>query len=381
MARRPTLVERLSSVEDPRVDRTKLHSLADILALALCAMLCGADTFTEMENFGRAKEAWLRTWLELPHGIPSHDTLGRVFARLNPESLRACFMDWVQALRDGLAEGSLGEGVIAVDGKTLRRSFDTAAERNALHVVSAWASAARLVLGQVKTDAKSNEITAIPKLLDLLDVAGCVVTIDAMGCQKQIARQIRHKGADYVLALKGNQTYLADDVKAYFRDASARGFENRPVTRFETADYEHGRVEVRRVYVSSETGWLLGRDDEGDWEGLASIVMVESERTTGKKTTRSRRYYLTSLPGDAERIANAVRAHWSIENQLHWILDVSFNEDQCRVRKDNAAENLAILRHFTLDMLKQETTAKIGIKAKRLKAGWDQGYLLKILAN
>lgn len=236
-------------------------------------------------------------------------------------------------------------------------------------------------MGQVKTDAKSNEITAIPKLLDLLDVAGCVVTIDAMGCQKQIARPIRDEGADYVLALKGNQASLADDVEAYFNDALARDLENRHVTRFESTDYEHGRVETRRAYVSSETEWLMGRDDEGDWEGLASIAMVESLRTVGGKTTHSRRLYLTSLLADAERPAKAGRAHSSIENQLHWTLDVSFNEAQSRIRKDNAAENLAILPHLALDMLRQETTAKMGVKAKRLKAGWDQDDLLQVLTN
>lgn len=377
MARRPTLVECFGEIEDPRVERTKLHSLVDILVIALCATICGADHFTEMEDYGKAKESWFRTWLSLPHGIPSHDTFGRVFARLDPNAIRACFLSWVEALR----EGPLTEGVIALDGKTLRRSFDAATGQSALHMVSAWASSVRLVIGQVKTDDKSNEITAIPYLLDLLDVAGCVVTIDAIGCQKSIARKIRSKGADYVLRLKANQAYLYDDVKAYFDDARERGFENRPVSLFESRDYEHGRQEVRRCYVSPEAQWLTGRDGEDDWEGLQALVMVETERTRNEKTTGQRRYYITSLTADAERIQEAVRAHWSIENQLHWCLDVSFSEDLCRVRKDHAAENLAVLRHLALNFLKQETTAKMGLKAKRLKAAYDHNYLPRVLSG
>lgn len=378
MTRRPTLVETFSEVEDHRAERTRLHSLSDILALSLCAVLCGADCFTEIEDFGKAKEGWLRTFLELPHGIPSHDTLGRVFARLDPRALRGCFDRWLEGLQAGLHEQA-GDGVVAIDGKTLRRSFDTAAEKSAVHMVSAWASATRLVLGTVKTHDKSNEITAIPVLLDLLDVAGCVVTLDAMGCQKEIAAKIREKGADYLLALKGNQAYLCDDVKAYFADAEARGYQGRPIDQHESRDYEHGRQEMRRVTVTGEVEWLTGRDKEGDWADLARLVMVQTERTVGTKTTRHTRYYITSLQADAQRIGAAVRAHWSIENQLHWSLDVSFAEDQCRVRKDNAAENLAVLRHIALNLLKHETTAKMGLKAKRLKAGWDTDYLLKVL--
>ena len=377
MGRRPTLVESFQGVPDPRLERTRLHSVVDILVIALCATICGADHYTEMEDYGKAKERWLRGFLELPHGIPSHDTFGRVFARLDPEAIRACFLTWVEALR----QTPLTDGVIALDGKTLRRSFDAASGQSALHMVSAWASSVRLVIGQVKTSQKSNEITAIPYLLDLLDVAGCVVTIDAIGCQKEIARQIRSKGADYVLALKGNQTSLFDDVTAYFADAQERGYRNRPVTCHETRDYEHGRVEVRRYCASGEVEWLARTGQERDWDGLNSIVMVESERTQGGRTTCTRRYYITSLPADAERIAGAVRAHWSIENQLHWSLDVSFSEDQCRVRKDHAPENLAVLRHITLNLLKQETTAKMGLKAKRLKAGWDPHYLPRVLTG
>lgn len=377
MGRRPTLVECFSEVEDPRVERTRLHSLVSILVIALCATICGADHFTEMEEYGKAKEAWLKTWLDLPHGIPSHDTFARMFARLDPESIRTCFLRWVEALR----QGPLTDGVIALDGKTLRRSFDTATGKSALHMVSAWASSARLVIGQVKTEEKSNEITAIPYLLDLLDVAGCVVTVDAMGCQKAIARKVRQKEADYVLQIKSNQTYLYDDVKAYFQDAVDRGFQNRPVFTHVSRDYEHGRTEVRRCYVSPEVEWLTGRDTDGDWEGLASLVMLQTERTTKGRTTYQRRFYITSLSENARRITEAVRAHWSIENQLHWCLDVSFSEDQCRVRKDHAPENLAVLRQLALNLLKQETTAKMGLNAKRLKAGWDPDYLPKVLTG
>lgn len=382
MARRPTLVEYFAEIPDPRVERARLHTLPDILALCLCATICGADGFVEIEEFGKAKKEWLGQWLELPNGIPSHDTLGRVFSRLNPESLQACFLRWVEALRQGVpTEPPDGDSVVALDGKTLRRSFDTATQTSAMHVVSAWALGSRLVLGQVKTSEKSNEITAIPTLLDLLDIARCVVTIDAIGCQKEIARRIRSKGADYVLALKGNQTYLFDDVKAYFADAKERDFQNRPASWHETRDYEHGRVEVRRYCACGEVDWLVGRDADGDWEGLCSIVMVESQRTLGSRTACTRRYYISSLPADAERIGKAIRGHWSIENQLHWSLDVSFNEDQCRVRKDHAPDNLAIVRHLALNLLQQETASKRGIKARRLKAGWDNEYLIKVLTG
>jgi predicted transposase YbfD/YdcC len=380
MARRPTLVELFSTVPDPRVNRTKLHELSDILALVLCGVLSDADSFTEIETFGKSKEAWLRSFLALPNGIPSHDTLGRVFSRLDPEAVRSCFRRWVKALQADIRE-NYPEGVIAVDGKTLRRSFDRAAGVDAIHMVSAWSSACRLVVGQVKTSTKSNEITAIPALLDLLDVAGCVVTTDAMGCQKKIVTAITDKGADYLLAVKSNQPTLHDDVVAYFADAKARGFENRPVSRFESRDYEHGRMEIRRYTVSSEVQWLQGQDSDGNWAGLSSIAMVETERTVGNRTSRQTRYYITSLPAEAKRIGKAIRAHWSIENQLHWSLDVSFDEDQCRVRKDNAAENLAIVRHMALNLLKQEGSCKLGIKAKRHKAAWDNEYLLKVLAG
>jgi predicted transposase YbfD/YdcC len=377
MARRPTLVEFFGDVTDPRVERSKQHSLVDILVLSLCAVIAGADNFTEIEEFGRSKAALLRQWLDLPGGIPSHDTLSRVFARLDPESLRSCFLLWVETLRE-----SLPEGVVAVDGKTIRRSFDKASETSAIHVVSAWASSSRLVLGQVKASNKSNEITAIPVLLEMLSVPGYVVTIDAIGCQKKIAAQIRSKDADYVLALKRNQPSLHDDVVAYFADAKDRGLKGRPVSVCETWNYEHGRQEMRRCYASSEVGWLEGRDSEGgDWAGLKSIVMLESERTVGGETSYTRRYYIASLPADAERIGKAVRAHWSIENQLHWSLDVSFNEDQSRIRKDNAPENFAMIRHLALSLLKRETTSKRGVTARRRKAGWDDQYLLQVIAG
>lgn len=377
MSRRPTLVEFFGEVTDPRIERSKQHLLVDILVISLCAVIAGADNFTEIEEFGRSKEALLREWLDLPGGIPSHDTLSRVFARLNPESLRSCYLRWVETL-----QASLPEGVVALDGKTVRRSFDRASETSAIHVVSAWASSSRLVLGQMKTNDKSNEITAIPVLLDMLSIPGYVVTIDAIGCQKKIAAQIRSKDADYVLALKRNQPTLHDDVKAYFADAKARDLKGRPISVFETWDYEHGRKEMRRCYASSEVDWLKGRDQEGgDWEGLKSIVMVESERTVSGKTSYSRRYYISSLPADAERIGKAVRAHWSIENQLHWSLDVSFNEDQSRIRKDNAPENFAMIRHLALSLLKRETTAKGGVNVRRLRAGWDGNYMLKVITG
>ena len=366
-----SLSEHFSTLSDPREADLVEHKLLDIITIAVCGVICGADSWVEVEVFGKARQNWLQGFLELPNGIPSHDTFGRVFSRLSAPQLQRCFASWIE----GVFTVTAGQ-VIAVDGKTLRRSYDRRSGKAAIHMVSAWAQANRLVLGQVKTEAKSNEITAIPELLKLLEVKGCIVTIDAMGCQRAIAAQIIERGGDYVLALKGNQGGLYDDVQQFFDYAHARQFASLAHRYHETLDADHGRVEIRRYWTVDELGWLA---DKAKWKGLNLIGMVEAERHVGEQVSVERRYYIASIGNEAVRFAHAVRGHWGIENQLHWSLDVAFNEDACRVRQGEAAENFAVLRHIALSLLRQEKTAKVGIKAKRLKAALNPNYLNKVL--
>lgn len=369
-----TLIEHFSSITDPRVDRTKLHKLIDILVIAICATICGAETWEEFELFGRAKLDWFKNFLQLPNGIPSHDTFRRVLARIDPAQFRQCFLDWVRSVYE-ITQGQ----VIAIDGKQPRGSRDQRAGKSAINMVSAWAKENRLVLGQVKTGEKSNEITAIPELLEVLEVAGCIVTIDAMGCQTEVAAKIVEKEADYVLAVKGNQGNLFEDVVGYFDWALKNEFKETTYTTEQTVDGEHGRLEVRRYYASDDIAWLRNK---GEWQGLQSIVMAERERTvTGEETSLERRYYISSMAADAKALGKAIREHWSIENGLHWVLDVEFGEDASRIRKDHGPENMTVLRHIALNLLKQDKSLKVGIKSKRLKAGWDERYLLKVLSG
>ena len=371
LSRGGALFTHFSALTDPRIDRCKRHLLIDIITIAVCAVICGADGWEDMEEFGKAKQEWFSTFLELPNGIPSHDTFSRVFYRIDPRELQACFSSWVEAI----AERIDGE-IISIDGKTSRRSHDRRSGKAPLHLVSAWAKRNRLVLGQLKTEDKSNEITAIPELLKVLDIKGCLVTIDAMGCQKEIAAQIVRQGGDYVLSLKGNQGQIHKDVEDYFYWAERRGFKGIEHSQYESLDAEHGRVEVRRYYCTEDMEWM---EEKEKWEGLRSIGMVESEREENGEVKKERRYYLNSIKADGERFAEGVRGHWGIENSLHWVLDVSFREDESRIRKDNGPENMAVLRQIAVNLLTKEASSKRGVRGKRLKAGWDNRYLLAVL--
>lgn len=367
-----SLLQHFSSVDDPRIDRTKRHKLIDILVIAICATICGAETWEDFELFGYAKKDWFKMFLELPGGIPSHDTFRRVFARLDPSQFQQAFLDWVRSVTR-LTNGE----VVAIDGKQLRRSADAAAGKNAINMVSAWAEDNRMVLGQVRVDEKSNEITAIPGLLRMLEIAGCIVTIDAMGCQTEIAAEIIQKQADYVLAVKGNQNHLFEDVVGYFDWAREDKFKQTSYTMDETISGDHGRIEVRRCYATEDISWLRRK---AEWKDIRSIAMVESERRVGEQeASRERRYYISSLSADAKQLNRVIRSHWSIENSLHWVLDIAFREDDSRIRKDHGPENMTTLRHIALNLLKQDKSIKIGIKSKRKNAGWNERYLLKVL--
>jgi predicted transposase YbfD/YdcC len=376
---RTTISEHFATLIDPRRDHLKAHQLEDILTIALCAVICGADDWVEVETFGQAKEAWLRTFLALPGGIPSHDTFGRVFARLDPDAFRRCFVSWVQAV-----VGDPGRQVVAIDGKTLRRSHDRRAGKAALHLVSAWATTSGLVLGQVATRAKSNEITAIPVLLKLLALEGAVVTIDAMGCQRAIATQIVEQRADYVLALKDNHEKLHERVVSTFVEADkARGTTLLlgDLAVDTTTDAGHGRVERRRCRAIGEPAHLAYIDPDHDWPDLRSVVCIESTRRIGDTVSTEARHYLSSLPPDAPALAQIIRSHWRIENSLHWVLDVAFREDDSRVRVGHAPENLAIVRHLALNLLRQDTSRRVGLANKRFRAALDTTYLRSILTG
>jgi predicted transposase YbfD/YdcC len=371
----PTLEEHFGDLPDPRIDRTKLHKLLDILAIAICAVIAGADNWEDIEEFGKARLDWFRTFLELPNGIPSHDTFTRVFARLDPEPFQACFLGWMNAVAE-----VIGGQVIAIDGKVLRRSHDKGIGKAAIDMVSAWASANRLVLGQVKVDEKSNEITAIPQLLEVLEVSGCIVTIDAMGCQTEIAEKIIDQEAEYVLSLKENQGHLYEDVQHLFADLEDSQYTAYPFDYVKTVNKDHGRIEIRECWTISDPEVLRYLRGFANWKNLTTVSRIRAQRWIGEEKSSEDRYHIASITG-AKRLLGAVRSHWGIENGLHWTLDLAFDEDRCRVRKDHGPENFALLRHIALNLLKQEKTCKRGIKGKRLLAAWNQDYLLKVLTG
>jgi predicted transposase YbfD/YdcC len=370
------ITQHFTKVKDPRIDRTKRHKLTDILVIAILAIICGADGWTDVELFGQTKKAWLHTFLALPNGIPSHDTFGRVFAAIDPEAFQAGFQEWVQTIQD-LTQGE----IIALDGKQLRGSQDTPAGKQAIYMVSAWATQNQLVLGQRKVDEKSNEITAIPKLLKLLDLAGCIVTVDALNTQTQIAKIIKARGGEYILVVKENQGHLYEDLVDLFGDDRAYDFRDAPYRQAKQVSKDHGRLEIRRCWSISDPEYLGQIRDLDHWDGVQTLVLITSERRIGDQVEIQDRYFISSLDNDPERILAAKRSYWGIENGLHWVLDLAFNEDRSRVRKDHAPENLAVMRHMAVNLLKQEQSVKVGIRAKRMKCGWDTEYLLKVLAG
>lgn len=366
-----TLERHFCNLKDPRAQQSIKHNLMDILLITICAVICGADDWYAIEAYGHSKLDWLKNFLELPHGIPRHDTFSRLFARLNPEQLQSSFISWVQEIHP-LKQGEL----LNIDGKTLRGAKERGHSKSLIHLVSVWSSDYHLVLGQSKVQEKSNEITAIPELLQLLLIKGCLVSIDAMGCQKEIAKTIIDQEADYVLALKGNHGNLYEDVTQLFRLAHQQNFNQIEHQFYQTVNQNHGRREIRRFWTMGNTEYLLGAEQ---WEGLKSIGMVEYECYIGNDVSIEQRFYLLSIPSNAQRFAKAVRGHWSIENNLHWVLDVGFNEDSQRGCIGYSAENLALIRHIAVNLLSQERSAKVGTRNKRLKAGWDNRYLEKIL--
>jgi predicted transposase YbfD/YdcC len=360
-------------LDDPRREHNRLHNLWDIIAITICGVVAGADSWVEIAEYGQSKISWLKTFLELPNGIPAHDTFGRVFALLDPGAFQRGFHNWMEML----VEATAGR-LIAIDGKTLRHSFDTAAGKGALHLVSAWATENRLLLGQQAVDTKSNEITAIPELLKILDLTGAIVTIDAMGCQKEIAALIEDGGADFVLTLKDNQETLCKDVEQVFHEGLENDFAGQEHQSFRTVDDDHGRTETRYYHVVAVPEKLAERHPL--WKGLRTLGMVCSERQVGKnEPTNETRFFISSLKPKVKTFARAVRGHWGIENSLHWVLDVCFREDDSRLRKDHGPENLGLVRRLAASLLHNETSAKGGVACKRKQAGWNNDYLLEVL--
>ena len=367
-----TIADYFVDVEDPRIERTKRHQLIDVITIAICAVICGADSWVAIETYGKAKQKWLDHVLELPNGIPSHDTFARIFALINPEQFQECFASWIKSVAL-LTDGE----VIAIDGKSLKNSYDKKLGNRAINMVSAWVTSKKLVLAQIKVDKKTNEITAIPKLIKVLDIAGCLITIDAIGCQKEIVNLISQKDGDYIIALKKNQKNLYESVELLFKEAISKRNKGSSASDYSTRESGHGREEIRNYLMLSDVSNQI--DPAQKWNKLNSIGMIESVRTENGKTTVETRYYISSLNLDAKKFGESIRSHWGIENSLHWILDVALNEDNCRIIKDNAPQNFAILRHIAVNLLGQEKSKKLGIKNKQFLASMDDSYLAKIL--
>jgi predicted transposase YbfD/YdcC len=374
-----SIQDHFADLPDPRRAQGRRHRLSDMIVIAVCAVICAADSWSDVVDFGNAKLKWFGTFLDLPHGVPCQDTFERVFARLDPDAFERCFTRWTEQLA-----GTSGGKLVAIDGKRIRRSFAHAWDHStATHLVSAFVHENATVLGQLSVDCKENEIVAIPRLLELLDLAGATVTIDAMGCQCEIAGKIVENGGDYVLAVKENQPTLHDALRRNLDEMILENFAGVRHGFVETVDGDHGRVETRRVWVTDQLDDWLKAEQRQRWAGLKSVAVVEAKREVPlKQASVERRYFICSLAGtDAGRMAHIIRGHWSVENQLHWVLDVSFAEDQSRQRKDHSAENFSRLRRIALNLLRRETTKKRGIKGKRLNAAWDHDYLLKLLAG
>ncbi len=370
-----TFLDFMGRITDPRKPYNQLHVFLDIVAIAVLATLCGADTWNEIESWGNACRDWLSTFLVLKNAIPSHDTFNRVFQMIDPEEFHCVFMEWVQSVVTEV------KGIVSIDGKTVRRSRDRKNEKNPIHVVSAWAGELSLVLGQEKVDEKTNEIKAIPELIKKLAIQGCTVTIDAMGTQKKIAEQIVKKEADYILQVKGNQETLENEIAEYFENVvfpeDRKELKNKNMY-FKDICNDHGRFETREYYIEKDISWMA--DALKEWKGLNGIAACRTTVEENGCVTTGTSYAIFSDPDmTAEKYGQYKRGHWMIENSLHWCMDIAFNEDQSRIRKGYAAENVNILRHMCLNMLKQENTCKMGIKGKRKKCGWDREYLIKVL--
>jgi predicted transposase YbfD/YdcC len=367
-----SFIEHFSIIEDPRIERCKKHQLMDILFLSLCAVLSGAEGWEDIEDFGTAKLDWLRKYLPFEHGIPKHDTIARVLSRLNPARIQQCFINWV---KDIAADEDMQ--LIAIDGKTARRSFSTKTRHDALHMVSAWSCGHGLVLGQQKVDEKSNEISAIPKLLEFLDIRGCTLTIDAMGCQHDIARRIVEQGGEYVLALKGNQRQLSEDVRSWFHRAERDNLTQVKHCEFTQTDSGHGRIEIRRcLQLELDANWLTDADK---WPSLRTVVRVEAERHIGDKCTTECRYYISSRELDAEHLSGIIRNHWAVENSLHWTLDMTFREDESRIRRGNGAEVMNALRKLALNVIKTNASRTASVKRKLKMAALDDNFRAELL--
>lgn len=362
-----SLFEHIRIISDPRAEKNRQHPLETIVFIAICAVICGAESWVDLQRYGKLKGEWLSKHVDLSRGVPSHDTFGRFFALLDPKGFQEGFLGWIRSI----SEKTQGR-IVSLDGKSLRRSHDRSKGKEALHWVHAWASENHFLLGEIKTDAKSNEITAIPELLKLLDLEGAIVTVDAMGTQKEIVGEIVDKGGDYVVALKGNHGVFHEEVKQYWEDPQLR----KEADHYETTEKGHGRLEQRRHWSTEDLDWFA---DKAQWPGIKSIGCVEAERTIQGQTSVGKRYYLSSLGEDAQELARSVRAHWSVENNLHWVLDVVFREDESRVRMGHAAENFALLRRMALSLIKKDKTSTDSLKGKRFSAALSNAYLEKIL--